>query len=336
MSCYHPFLALPDYDSPLSENGRHVYKLQGSFSPKYKELYPDAIKVPCGKCLGCRLDYSRTWADRMMYELKSNDGIGCFLTLTYDNENVPFHYFDRDTGEVFDGLESDNLDSVQTLRKRDVQLFMKRLRKMFPERKIRFYACGEYGSKTKRPHYHLIIFGCSVYDFHDRRVVGKNELGDNFFSSDSLALRWPAGFHVLADVSYKTCAYVARYVTKKIYGDTVPYGADQEFVLMSRRPGLGSFYYEDHPDCVERSKIFLNDSNGSVQVSVPRYFKKKFSLTNPEAYENMIKERSEFSNDRELLRLKKTDLSYIDQLEVDENEKISKTKILFNLREEVL
>lgn len=326
MSCYHPFLGVPK-DS-LNSNGNREYKILGSYTPEYKNLvHPGAIAIPCGKCIGCRLDYSRSWADRMMLELQ-HTGKAIFVTLTYDNDHVPFTECE-DTGE-FGSL---------TLCKRDLQLFFKRLRKHFSCKEIRYYAAGEYGSTTFRPHYHAIIFGLSLEDFSDRKLRGKNELGQCHFESDELRSIWQNGFVLLADVSWKTCAYVSRYVQKKVFqglrfedifpGDPVP-----EFSLVSRRPGLGRFFLDDHPDIFDTSKIFINGCKQGLQI--PRYFLKllkdeNYPLHDRKKYDNIMSERKKFSDDRTLLKLQQTDLSFIEMLEVEENEKMLKISALKRL-----
>lgn len=105
-----------------------------------------------------------------------------------------------------------------TLDKRDCQLFMKRLRKYFGDIKIRFYLAGEYGDKTLRPHYHAILYGISVDDFPDHQPFGTNDLGQPYYVSKKLENIWSLGHVLLADVSWQTCAYVGRYVTKKLSG----------------------------------------------------------------------------------------------------------------------
>ena len=114
------------------------------------------IPVPCRTCLGCRIDYSREWANRMCLEMLCS-GQACFITLTYNNSSLPL-----------------TKDLIPTLCKRDWQLFMKRLRKAFPDRKLRFYMCGEYGSHTLRPHYHAIIFGLDIFAFPDLKYLKKS------------------------------------------------------------------------------------------------------------------------------------------------------------------
>lgn len=311
MSCYHPFAAWPTDE--LSEKGKRLYRIGGRYDEYTKFSHPGAIPIPCGRCIGCRLDYSRRWADRMMLELKTR-GSGLFVTLTYNNDFVPV-LEDPETGEYY----------CFTLEKRDLQLFMKRLRKYFTGRKLTFYAAGEYG-KGLRPHYHLILFGISLEDFPDRVVVGKNELGQMYFSSPTFERIWKNGFIVLSDVNWKTCAYVARYVQKKIYSSssvlTELYGAVPEFSTMSRNPGLGYQYLVDHPGLFEASQIFVSGKETGIQI--PKYFlnklkDEKFPFYDPQLYDIIVNARKEFSSDAELLKLQQTDLGLIEQLELEED-----------------
>ena len=212
--------------------------------------------VPCGKCVGCRLDYSREWANRMIIELNDNDK-AIFVTLTYNNNNLPLSEF-----------------GSPTLSVRDVQLFFKRLRKHFTGVRIRYYIAGEYGSKTFRPHYHAIIYGIGLDSFSDLRMFGYNELKDAYFTSSTLETIWSHGFVMLSGVTYKTCAYVARYVTKKQgFNDDfiVESGALPSFNLSSRRPGIGLLHA---PEMVlSGNNMFSIDGRDGVKdVPLPKAF----------------------------------------------------------------
>ena len=189
------------------DTGSLVYKFMGTAKFQDPRSFPSiedlSVKgyyeflIPCGKCAGCRLDYSKEWSDRMIIELKDNPK-AIFVTLTYRNVDLP-------RGEC--GLPS--------LRVSDVQRFFKRLRKHFPDRRIRYYVAGEYGPRTHRPHYHGIIFGLTLSDFSDLRCFGVNELKQPYYTSPTFEKIWSHGFVQLSDVTYQTCAYVSRYCLKK-------------------------------------------------------------------------------------------------------------------------
>uniref|UniRef100_UPI0040482461 rolling circle replication-associated protein n=1 Tax=Shewanella sp. TaxID=50422 RepID=UPI0040482461 len=153
------------------------------------------VTLPCGQCVGCRLEHSRQWAIRCVHEAQLHQD-NCFITLTYNDDYLP------ENG---------------TLVKRDFQLFMKRLRKKYPHA-VRYYQCGEYGSKTHRPHYHACLFG---HDFKDKTLWQKGSDGTPLYISSSLQDLWSSdghsiGFSTIGTVTFQSAAYVARYIMKKI------------------------------------------------------------------------------------------------------------------------
>lgn len=301
--------------------GKCKYRIEGNLDPRLaKELYPGSLPVPCGHCIGCRLDYSRAWADRMMLELETAER-GLFITLTYNNESAHWTQFYMDDTPMY-----------ATLEKRDCQLFMKRLRKKFEGRRIRFYLAGEYGDKTLRPHYHAILFGLGLCDIPDLLPHGRNELGQQYYTSALLSETWSYGFVLVSDVSWKTCAYVARYVTKKLNGPaSIEYSARNvfpEFSLMSRKPGIGREYLDKHPECLDFASINLSTPEGGLKIRIPKYYYKQLVLTDPESYSKIMEERKQFAEDSMILKLQKTGLSYLDYLEMQEQSKLASVKSL--------
>ena len=343
MSCYHPLVGI--FDGEYTENGKKVFQITGcSDFQEIQIMHPGSVLIPCGRCIGCRLDYSRSWADRMMLELDSCQGKGIFLTLTYNNSHgVPSMVSDYEPAEneyfPQDGLIRLNGDKAYlceafTLFKRDVQLFIKRLRYYYPERRIRYYLAGEYGDSdhgTYRPHYHLILFGIGLADVSDLRSHGVNELGQAYYISSSFSRIWRNGFVLLSDVSWKTCAYVARYVTKKLGSFILTrdlLNQEYEFALMSRKPGIGRQYLEDHPDCLDYQTIDLSTPEGGLQVRLPKYFLKQLQLTDPDRYDSIMETRKDFAQDKMLLELQRTNLSFLDYLEAKEEQKLAQIKSL--------
>lgn len=221
MPCYHPLSAgkLP--------GGKILFGTGiGSFPAGTKPL-----SLPCGKCIGCRIEKSRQWAVRIMHEAELHEA-NCFITLTYNDENLP----------------ADSSLSVRAL-----QLFWKRLRKRVAPVKFKFFAAGEYGDPARgerewNPHYHACVFG---YAFPDKFKTGRKN-GFDLFESDTLAAAWPFGHHSIAELTFESAQYVAGYVTKKIngakasehYGKRIP-----EFGTMSRggrqsgRGGIGADWF---------------------------------------------------------------------------------------------
>lgn len=241
MPCFGPLTAY--YPKGTSNDKRLVFR-------KDQSETGIAIKIPCGRCAGCRLEHSRQWALRCMHEKRMHTD-SCFVTLTYDNANLP---------------------PGNTLNKKHLQDFMKRLRKNYPAG-LRFFACGEYGEKTLRPHYHLLLLNS---DFADKRLV-KTGSEYNLYASASLSKLWPMGQHALGDVNFNSAAYVARYCMKKITGpkaDSHYNGRQPEFIVMSRRPGIGTSYVQKY-----NSELYTHDNcivNG-MPSSLPRFYDTKYA-----------------------------------------------------------
>jgi len=161
------------------------------------------ILIDCGQCINCKLKRSKAWAIRCVHESKLH-AENCFITLTYDPQKVP-------------PAEDGQLPADTSLVYRHFQLFMKRLRKRFPEKNIRFYMCGEYGENFGRAHFHACIFGL---DFPDKKPWKKRKPGSpTLYRSKILEELWTYGFSSVGTVTFESAAYVARYITKKITGE---------------------------------------------------------------------------------------------------------------------
>lgn len=233
----------------------------------------EAVTVPCGQCIGCRLERSRQWAVRCVHEAQLHEH-SCFITLTYDDEHLPVV---GDGGKV--------KDRPSTLVKDDFQRFMKRLRKAISPTKIRFFHSGEYGEKGSRAHYHAIIFG---YDFPDKYLF-KSSGKVKVYRSPLLESLWTDGYSSVGDCTFETAAYVARYVLKKVngerksahYGDRLP-----EYTTMSRRPGIAAGWYDRYAktDVYPSDEIVIR----SRKMKPPRFYDERLKLENKEMF-NYIK-----------------------------------------------
>lgn len=224
-----------------------------------------ALTLPCGQCIGCRLERARQWAVRCVHEAQLHEH-NQFVTLTYSDEALP------DDGG---------------LRYRHFQLFMKRVRKRFGP--VRFFMCGEYGEKLSRPHYHACVFGLYL---PDRQVWSVRE-GVTLYRSPALEALWKYGFVTVGDVTFESANYVARYVTKKITGkasvehyrrvDAVTgevVSVSPEFVRMSLRPGIGAEWIRKY-----KSDVYTVDTvhlRGS-SMKPPRYYDKFLKGTDDDA-----------------------------------------------------
>lgn len=335
MPCYHPLYAL---DVGRKANGKRDLKfISRKIEDSEKIICYDGkiyfrsalIPLPCGQCIGCRLEYSRQWANRMMLELQYHDS-AYFCTFTYDDVHVPRTYYaDPETGEAV---------PVLTLDKRDMQLLMKRIREHFPDDKIRFFGCGEYGSHSFRPHFHIILFGLHLDDLVIYKTVRQGGEFYAYYNSDSLARCWlddkgsPKGYVVVGKVTWETCAYTARYVTKKLKGAEAKFYDDHniqpEFVLMSRKPGIGRQYYDDHPELYDYEKINISTPKGGRFFRPPRYYDKLFDLEYPSRYEELKLSRAQLAVEAQRSKLQKTSLESDALLEVEESNLSNRIKSL--------
>lgn len=244
----------------------------------------DWFDIPCGRCISCRLAYSREWANRMTIEsLVFDEDCNFFLTLTYDNEHVPI-----------------NDQALLTARLDDVSSFMKRLRRYyeytFNHTNIRFFSSSEYGSQTLRPHYHASLYNCPISDLKE---IATNFRGDPLYSSDLINKIWGKGFVVIGKFAWNTAAYTARYIVKKLKGDAAleysVFGLEPETTRMSRKPGIGIEFLMDK-DLLEiyvNDEIVLPSVGGKCNaVKPPKIFDKKLEAIDPIRYAKIKSQRS--------------------------------------------
>jgi len=264
------------------------------------------IQIPCGKCIDCRLKYSLNWAIRMMNEASCYDS-NCFITLTFNDKF---------------------LDPSYSLQKYHFRNFIKRLRKYLTDhkfsdseqncqllgavrqvRRVRYFHAAEYGETFQRPHHHAIIFN---YDFPDKILKTKRN-GFNYYESPILSKLWSDpktkesyGFHEISDVSFDSCAYVARYILKKVNGEKEEehyslvdeqgnfVKREKEFCTMSRGRGavrgIGGGWYQRYAE----TDVWAFDRmhvKGRQYMTPPRYYTEKLLLTDPKKYEIIKAER---------------------------------------------
>lgn len=223
----------------IDENGKYKLLWGKPIDNWEQERY---IELPCGKCIYCQKKYSKDWAVRCVLEsTKSKDN--CFITLTYNEENVPKDY---------------------NLSKRDYQLFLKRLRKKVHPLKVRYFLAGEYGGKRYRPHFHIIIFGWKPNDLEFWKIDGKVPL----YISEEVSKLWGKGFiSVGVQMDIAAMKYTAKYLNKL---QVLPnYVHVKPFVAMSTRPGIGAGVI-DSERWLKNQGIFID----GFKHGVPRYFKK--------------------------------------------------------------
>ena len=266
MPCYHPLSAYQCADGSIVFQERRWFNTVKTLS------------LPCGQCIGCRLERSRQWAMRCMHEAQLHEN-NCFITLTYDNTHLP---------------------SDGSLHYRDFQLFIKRLRKKFGNTRIRYYMAGEYGENFGRPHFHACIFG---HDFHDKKLWKRSPSGSMLYRSNDLEVLWPFGYSSIGDVNFESAAYVARYIMKKVTGKN----ADQhytttdpetgeintrkpEFTKMSLKPGIGYDWYKQYTsDVYPHDYVVVRGK----KVKPPKYYDKNYKIQHPYEFDELLYTRQQ-------------------------------------------
>lgn len=332
ISCYHPLKALDCGINPVSQ--KKILRFLKPSDFQFGNFQDDdrVLDIPCGQCIGCRMDYAREWANRLLLELQAHDSSKCFfVTLTYSDDALKDHclrgFSDSETGEV--------KGYSLSLCKRDLQLFMKRLRKACEPEKIRFYAVGEYGGQTFRPHYHLILFNLHLSD-GDLHFYKKSPLGYDYQNSDLIARVWPFGYNVVAPVTWESCCYTARYMLKKQKGNNAhvydDFSLEAPFSVCSRKPGIAHSYFENCGDFSRLSRITIGTDRGSKQFPPPRYLERLFTASHPEEARERQRVRRLSALNREKLVLSRTDLSKDDYLEVMEKNFTKAMDLLYNYR----
>lgn len=261
MPCYHPMPAVRMIDGSVKFVSRSKRGVDGS------------LELPCGQCIGCRLERSRQWAVRCLHEASLHEA-NCFITLTYADSNLPLG---------------------GTLVYRDFQLFMKRLRKYAG--KITFYCGGEYGEEMARPHYHALLFG---FDPPDKVYYCKGVDGSKLYSSEILDKLWGLGTVRVGSVTFASAAYIARYCVAKVNGDLAKSHYEvltddgeiidrlPEFNHMSLKPAIGKRWLEKfQTDVYPRDYVVVN----GVKCKPPAYYDTLFSKENPGIFSDLVAQR---------------------------------------------
>lgn len=270
MPCYSP---LTGYRSrSVNASGKRSIV----FSP-HQGFRDMPVKLPCGQCIGCRLERSRQWAIRCVHEAQLYDR-NSFITLTYSDENLP-----KDA----------------SLNVEDWQKFMKRLRKRYGKG-VKYFHCGEYGEQFGRPHYHAILFNL---DFSDKELLCRRKDGD-LYVSESLERLWTLGHSSIGDVTFESAAYVARYVTKKITGKNALHHYNKidlqtgeilaerrpEYQTSSKAEAIGRAWLEKYmTDVYPDDFVVLRGK----KLKPPRYYNSRYELAYPSEYASLRAARTQ-------------------------------------------
>lgn len=245
MACYHPLAAWRE-----EPEGKPTFGLREGDGI-------EQLRIPCGACLGCTDDKAEEWSVRLQHEAMTWPR-SHFITLTYDDDHVPWYGLDLQHLQLF----------LKRLRKRDVGIS----EWIGGRRPIRYFAAGEYGGNTARPHYHLCLFNA------DLRERNQN--------SPILEETWEYGFHTVTPFTPGRARYIARYALKKIPSRYIrldppevinPETGEikkqkQEFAVMSRGKGLGALFFEKYRSDLLRG--YVTDKGGTKR-RMPRYYRNK-------------------------------------------------------------
>lgn len=220
----------------------------------------EKMPVACGKCPECFTRRTSGWSFRLMQQDKVSN-CSHFITLTYDTDYVPISKNGFLT--LSKGRQSDLTKFFKRLRKAHDSLYKKLRVPVEDRRKIRYYACGEYGTKTQRPHYHVLIFDCFI------------ELIQKAWTDPET--QKPIGQVHYGTVTEASCGYTLKYMCKP--GKIPLHSRDdrqKEFSVMSK--GLGLNYLS------ERMRAWhINDLEGrqycplpdGKKIAMPRYYRDK-------------------------------------------------------------
>ena len=336
MKCSSPLLRIPIYSWEKSSipstfkvnNSAIVMSYQPDNLEAVRRLLPKPLndrlqQIPCGRCMSCRLNTAEDWALRCALEYKYSD-CASFLTLTYNDDFLEYgnrvNYRER------------SVSLEPTLRKKHFQLFNKRLReyssRVLGIDNIRFFACGEYGSTTQRPHYHGIYFNLPF--FADQFLYKRCDLNGvkySLYYSPTLEKLWGKGFCTIGECNWRTISYVSRYTTKKFRSSTelglhdlqfrdqiLAFFDDSDlleddFLLMSRKPGIGRNFYDLNKDKIYKDDQIITSLPGfGAKVFKPsKYYDRLFDLTDSDTLDIIKSKRRKLSFNSD--RLKRTDLS---------------------------
>lgn len=265
MPCYNPIYAYRSKDGPNPKTGSWPIV----FNPKMgtPALNHQKLCIPCGICIGCKMDRAYQWTQRCTHEAQMHKK-NSFITLTYDNNSI---------------------DDSYSLNREDFPAFMKRLRDRLKPLRISFFQCGEYGENLQRPHHHAIIFG---YDFPDRNLKYTNKNGDIIYGSKILREAWGHGNVSCGDVCIKSIAYVCGYVLQKQYGADAKGHYDDRvapYNTMSRRPAIGQRWIDAYSGDVYGYDRIVTEDNKFLQP--PKFYDKWLEKRDPDRLKQIKAER---------------------------------------------
>lgn len=245
-----------------------------------KPFIKDGLALRCMQCELCRRYRAKVWTHRIILESLQHKE-NAFITLTYDDEHLP---------------------EEQSLVPRDTQLWLKRLRKEIAPRKIRYFLCGEYGGRTMRPHYHVVLFGFPTC------LRGQTDLRKKHCCSicETVKQTWKKGSVQVARVEPESAAYIGGYVNSKLQRKSIG-DRHAEFNRQSNRPGIGMDAMHEVANVLlqydlekDMEDVPARLRHGTAMYPLGRYLRGKLreligreNVTPPEALEKLREEMSE-------------------------------------------
>lgn len=350
MGCYKPMIRRENLGKWKKAADGHLYHPANIFSSDKLELYDKKDWgnykyefIPCGKCIGCRLDYSRNWANRGYLESLLWEQ-NWFVTLTYDDKYLPYQdEWTTTEGITYTDQDLEELEWKGTLEPNDFTQFMKNLRQIMKREYgvdgIRFIGCGEYGTEERRPHYHLILFNFNIpvdqlYEPHlkDGDYSYKCKLIERAWSERKGKACECMGICDVTPATWNTIAYVARYITKKINGKEsedfyAMQGELKEFFRCST--GIGKGYYDLHKeDIYKYDQILIKNKKGSHWVKPPKYFDDLYEQEEPEKMKQIKQNRKKLQLQQLINKSKLTSLTRWEQLQLEQDLKEKDAQML--------
>lgn len=292
------------------------------WNPKAALQPDDPIEIACGQCIGCKLERSKQWAIRCMHEAQMHEK-NSFITLTFDQESLqkrsnPWSLDHREFQLFMKKLRKEYVPKCPYKTGTDEHKDWMR------DNGVRYFHCGEYGEVCRycmnskkfckcgpieewnerkrpgRPHYHACLFN---FDFEDKYLFKISNAGEKYYRSPTLEKLWPYGQSMIGDVTFESAAYVARYITKKVNGEAAEdhyrqldyetgeiYDIKPEYITMSRRPGIGKWWYEKYKEDVY-PKDFVTVRG--KKMNPPRFYDRILEQEDVYRYEEIKEKRVE-------------------------------------------
>lgn len=268
-------------------------------------------QVGCGKCEICKVEKSKEWATKGFCEGETWK-TKCFITLTYNREGLPkdrklkradlqkfwkdlrYHLYKNTKKSKKVNLKNERkmMEKIPSNELEDIFGQNSRRKNRYP---VRYINCGEYGPKNKRPHYHAIIFNFKPLDL---RRYKRDKRGYWLYTSEKLNKIWGKGWVIIEDANQATCAYVARYTTKKY--DRTPEEQEKmkkkkqiEFIGASSLGFIGYYYWLQNKEMIKRNGGILMKTNIGVHLQkIPRAMQNRWKWEDEEGFDMYTYEKN--------------------------------------------